>query len=767
MPHQILKLNVGVDVTSTPVLNQTGISSTNLIRFVPDTVVGGLPQKLGGWTQFIPNWTSPSEIRALWAWEDTNNQSHFAIGAETNLYATLSNLVPTDISPQIYTANVSVTFTTVSGSNKVLIGDVGSDATGLDAVYVATQVTVGGLVLYGLYPIEYDSADQYYIYATDVLGNPQNATSSVGPAGAVPSFTTISGSSTVSVALADHGYSVGSNFPVYVSTTVGGITLYGNYTVDGITSSSVFTFLAQNKASSGATVSMNSGKAQLIYYVGAGALPTSTGYGVGLYGGGGYGTGVAVTSGRVFATTAASGTGTVATLSFAGNWTIPLGSQITVAGVTPTAYNGSYTVTGTSPGGTTTVSFASTTTGAQTVPGTITVTYWPFSADSTDGIDWTLDNWGEVLISCPYNGAIYQWEPLSGSTNATVLAYGPSSNHGAIVAMPQRQIIAWGSTFNGLHDPMLIRWCDVNNYDTWVGTITNQAGSFRISKGSKIVACLQAAQQTLVWTDLGLWSMQYVGQPYIYQFNEIGAGCGMIARKAAAPMGGIVYWMGQSQFYKLDGNGVSPIMCPVWDVIFQDIDMNYKNNIRVAANSRFGEVAWYYPITGSGGENTKYIKYNIALDKWDFGTLSRSAWMNESIYGPPIGAAAGTNGNYVYQHETSTDADGQPLLSTMQTGYFALSEADQKVFVDEVWPDMKWGYYGGTQSANVQITFYGADFPGQTPIQYGPYTVTQSTTWFNPRIRARLLAIELSSTDTGSFWRLGGIRYRSAPDGRY
>lgn len=765
MPHQMLKLLPGVNTNKTIALNEAALSSSNLIRFIPDQTLGGLPQKLGGWTQFVKNWTSATPIKALLAWEDTNNNPHLAIGAEDALYVASGDpLVPVDISPQIYTANVSLALTTVAGSNRVLVGDVGSHITGFDAVYVATQITIGGLVLYGLYPAFLNSADSYYIYATDVLGNPQYATSSVGPAGAVPVFDTTSGSETVAVTLADHGLSVGSNFPVFVSTSAGGLTLYGNYTVDSVTSSSVFSFLAQNQAGSNATVSMNSGSAQYIYYIGSGVLPTSTGYGVGGYGGGGYGTGTASASGRVFATTAASGTGTVATLSFSGNWTVPVGAQIVVAGVTPAGYNGIYTVTANTPGGTTTVSFASTTTGVQTVAGTITVTYWPFNLGETaTNKDWTLDNWGEVLIACDFNGGIYQWSPISGAFNATILPYGPATNHGAIVAMPQRQIIAWGSTFNGLHDPLLIRWCDVNNYDDWIGKITNQAGSYRLSKGSKIVACLQAAQQTLVWTDLGIWSMQYVGQPFVYQFSELGTGCGLIARKACAAVGGTVYWMGQSQFYRLSGNGVEPVGCPVWDVIFQDIDMDYKDNIRVAVNSRFGEISWFYPITGSAGVNTKYVKYNITIDKWDFGTLTRTAWINESIYGPPIGAADGI----IYQHETSTDAAGQPMLPTMQTGYFALSDADQKVFVDEVWPDMKWGYYGGTQNANVQITFYGADFPGQTPITYGPYTVTQATKWFNPRIRARLLAIEISSTDSGSFWRLGGIRYRSQPDGRY
>jgi hypothetical protein len=330
--------------------------------------------------------------------------------------------------------------------------------------------------------------------------------------------------------------------------------------------------------------------------------------------------------------------------------------------------------------------------------------------------------------------------------------------------MPQRQIIAYGSTFNGIIDNLLVRWCDVENYEDWIGSVTNQAGSYRIPRGSRIVGGIQAPQQGLLWTDTACWSMQYIGQPYVYSFNEIGTGCGLIAQKAAGTLNGVVYWMGPSQFYMLAGNGVEPIYCPVWDVIFQDIDLTNVSKIRFAANSLFNEVAWYYPITSSGGEVAKYVKYNAGLRQWDFGTLGRTAWLNQSVLGNPIGASPE---RYIYQHETSPNDDGQPMLSSFQTGYFALSEADVKTFIDQVWPDMKWGYYGGSQNANVQITFYYTDYAGQTPLVSGPFTVTQSTQYVTPRFRGRLVSIGISSSDIDSFWRLGNIRYRLQPDGKF
>jgi len=229
-------------------------------------------------------------------------------------------------------------------------------------------------------------------------------------------------------------------------------------------------------------------------------------------------------------------------------------------------------------------------------------------------------------------------------------------------------------------------------------------------------------------------------------------------------MNGVIYWMSQSQFFQYSGNGVTPIFCPIWDVIFQDLDTTQVDKIRIAANSRFNEVAWFYPTTGSNGIPTKYAKFNAGLQNWDFGTLTRTAWINQSVLGPPIGA---DDNQYIFQHETSPDADGKPMASSFRTGYFALSDADVKQFVDQVWPDMKWGYYGGAQNANVNLTFYTADYPGQTPTTYGPFSLTQSTTFVTPRFRARLMAMEFASNDIGSFWRLGNMRYRTQIDGKF
>ena len=701
MAHSTLKLIPGVDVIKTPTLNEAALSSTNLVRFMPDRNNLGLVQKLGGWVAYF-NSAYSSTIRALKGWADLNAVNHLAVGCTASLNVLTGNNNQ-NITPQTYTTNTSPNFSTTSGSTTVTVIDSGIVASIYDYVDYVTPVSVGGIVLSGPYLIQSAASTTYTITAATA------ATSTVANGGASYTFSTTSASPVVTAVLNNHGYSVGSQFYVGVATTVGGLTLSGLYIVASVVDANTFTFSAQNTASSTAgPVSINSGNIRSQFYIAVGPQPTGAGFGVGGFGTGGFGVGTA-----------------------------------------PTA-----------------------------TPGTAII-----------ASDWTLDNFGENLIACPAGGPIYFWSPSGSLQNAQILSgQVPLVNDGIFVAMPQRQVIAWGSSFTLQPDPLLIRWSDVADSTVWIGTATNQAGSYRIPTGSKIVTCIQGPQQGLIWTDLDLWSMQYIGAPLVYGFNKIGSNCGAISRKCVGQMGNTIYWMSQKQFFMNAGQGPQPLPCPVWDVIFQNLksgnDANgipYTQHIRCAPNSQFNEIMWFYPSANGNGENDSYVKFNTVLNQWDFGSLGRSAWIDQSVLGPPIGA--GTD-NYLYQHEIGNDAASgtttTAMQSSMQTGFFSIAEGDNIMYVDQIWPDMKWGTYSGNQNATVNMTLYWTNYAGDPTVSTGSYAgapsnlvssatfpMTQSTEYISCRIRARLIAVSISSNDVGTFWRLGGIRYRAAPDGKY
>jgi hypothetical protein len=766
MPHAALSLQPGVDLIKTPALNEAAISSSNLIRYLADRPGVAFPQRLGGWIKYCST-ALPSIVRALKAWEDLNGNTWLGIGCTNGLYGLISSQSsPTNISPRTNTTNHLCNIVGTSSSYTFTINDSGSNTNIYSSLYFATPISVGGTLVSGVYSINTTTNSNQYtilnstysLYNTvqtctitnasptvitvasapvtgtrvvfsvsgggslptgitagttyfvqnlstttfNISATPTGSlinTSSAGLGtftasfpGQTPYFSVTGANPVVSCLFPNHGLSAGSTFSVTVPTTVGGLTLSGNYTVlsTGLDANN-FQFVASNYPASTAEGFENSDNMNIVYYY---AVPPS-----------------------------------LAPTAFGAN---AFGSN--AFGGAPSA----------------------------TAPGS-----------NLSASNWFLDNWGQYLVACPTGGGIFVYIPNYYIGNATLIANSPVVNNGIFVAMPQQQLVAWGSSFNNISDPLLLRWSDVGNYNVWIAQSINQAGSFRIPTGSRIVSCMQGPQQGLIWTDLDLWAMQYVGAPLVYGFNKIGSNCGLIAPKAATQLSNITYWMSQKQFFMLSGNGVQPIACPIWDVVFQNLNTNYVDNIRAGANTSFNEIWWFYPsVASTNGENDSYVKYNTVLQSWDFGSLARTAWIDQSVLGQPI--ASGTD-NFLYQHEMGNSAAGMPMNSYFTTGYFSMSEGDQQVFVDQIWPDMKWNTYSNSaQNAVVYLTINSVNYPGDTPISYGPYPITQQTEYLSVRVRGRLFSFTIGSTDVNGtviggeqFWRLGKIRYRLAPDGKY
>lgn len=770
----------GVDIIETPALSEVSYQSTNLTRFIPDVKGLGLVQKMGGWVAYY-NAAFSSTIRALKGWADLNGNNFLGVGCEGSLNF-LNGNSNNDITPQTLVTNNSPDFSTTSGSNVVNVVDASISAALVDYVYYVTPVSVGGLILTGSYPIYTSSGSNYSILASS------NATSTVVSGGVSYALTTTNGSSIVVVTFANHGLGVGEtiyidqvapNGNAFASTTVGGITFGGLYTITSLgdtgggdpTNKFCIAASAVATSSAGPTY-VNSGKIQSTFYLAVGPSPTSTGYGVGGFGAGGFGSGASSTA--VFVGTISDGfggAGTTLTVSSLLSGSIIVGQSLSATSIIA----GTYITGGSYP--TYTVSDSQLLTGA-----TFTANLYS-TGTSVSTTDWSLDNFGQDLIACPVGGAIYYYQPNGQLTTAQILGQQvPLVNEGIFTAMPERQIIAYGSSFSLAPDPLNIRWSEAGDPTVWIANSTNQAGSYRLPSGSKIVAGIQGPQQGLIWTDLDLWAMQYVGLPFVYGFNKIGTNCGAISRKSVGTLNNVVYWMSQKQFYLMTNNGVTPMPCSVWDAVFQNLKTGndpvtgvpYTDRIRCAVNSQFNEVMWFYPSANGTGENDSYVKYNTLMQCWDYGLLARTAWIDQSVLGSPIGAGAD---GFLYQHEIGYNAavgnTTTPMLPTMQTGYAQLNEADNIVFIDQIWPDMHWGIYSGDQfppdpNANAEVIFkvYATNYPGDPPTEYS-FTMTQATQYISCRIRARLIAFGLSSSDPNSFWRLGAIRYRYQIDGRY
>lgn len=377
--------------------------------------------------------------------------------------------------------------------------------------------------------------------------------------------------------------------------------------------------------------------------------------------------------------------------------------------------------------------------------------------------DWTMDNWGEILLSCPTDGPIYQWASDSGFSTAIVIPGAPFFNGGIYVSQPQQILVAWRSCLTtGVQDNLTVRWSDAGDFTNWTVSSQTAAGSFHIPTGSKIIGGIQAGTKGVIWTDIDVWLQTYVGGDLTFNHTRMGTGCGLIGPHAAGFMNEAVFWMGLNNIYVLDNNGVSSLPCSVWDYVFQNINTSYTNRVRCAVNSMFNEVTWYFPSATSTGENDSYIRYNQTEGTWDYGTLQRNAWIDSTALGNPIG----TDNQLIYQHELTNDADTTPIQSSFQTGYWTIAEGEELVFVDFFVPDMKFGKYSLPKTAQVEMTLSAVDYVGDTPRTYGPFTFTSTTRYLNPRLRGRYMSMTIDSNDLGSFWRIGAIKYRYNSVGR-
>lgn len=693
MPYNSIILRAGVNTQQTPLLNEAGVSASQLIRYKD-----GLIQSDGGWVNY-GTLTSPSTVRDIHAWEVLAGDKYLGIGATRNLLVYLSSINATkDITPQIMTnTSTGINFSITSGSNVVTVNDVNSAASLYNTVYFNTPISLGTIFLSGAYPVQTVlSTGTYTINAS------ANSTATVTSSGILPIFSLTNNSAIVST-LSPYSFylSITGLFYPFIAPTFASsqLTIQGNYQIFQVTSTAgssyTYSIGLTQQATGTYNVTMSSGAPQLEYFV-TGAPPA---LGVG-FGGGFFGGSSSITSTGPY---------------------IGFGGLGTVAAVTGTP---------------------------------ITTT------------DWSLDNWGDLLIGCPENGPVYIWGESLGILTAQAVSQAPFFNGGLFVSQPQQILVAWRSTqITGAQANLRVAWSNALDYTNWAINNQTTAGGFQIPSGSLIVGGIQGPTYAMISTDIEVWQMQYIGGVDIFNFTKIGNGCGWIGQHAAGILSGNIFWCGINNFWTAGANGVQILACTVWDIIFQNLSVANQGKVRCAVNSAFNEISWFYPSAMSAGENDSYVKVTFDVGtgqpEWSYGSLPRTAWTDISVLGMPIGPdASGT----FYQHEIGVTHPGVGAPS-FQTGWWSIAEGNDFSFVDVITPDFVWGLRSGAQDAQMSLTFFSADYPGDTPVSYGPHIVTQATEYINVRIRGRLMSVLVQSANN-EFFRLGRIRYRWAPAGR-
>jgi hypothetical protein len=597
-------------------------------------------------------------------------------------------------------------------------------------------------------------------------------------------FTTTNLSTTVVVTDSLGGFANGDYVTFFNASAVGGVTVSGEYSITYLTSTT-YSIQVTSAATSSTT---GGGTVYAVYQVTTGSTTynPAVGWGASSWGSGPWGIGIpAVVStvgtriwnqlnwgedlvygprnGPLYYWDATIGyTNTTVTMTNANPCVVTCSLGLLEG--TPFTFS---TTVALSNGGTTTL-----------LPGTIyyvrflTTTTFNISATPTGALISTAGGTQSGVQSISPRGV--PLSALSGSDGSCPLAQSTFT-----ISDASRFLITFGVNDYGSTtiDPMLIRWSDQESLTTWLPAITNQAGSVRLSHGSEIITTLQSRQEILIWTDSSIYSMQYLGPPYVWGTQILADNISIIGPNAAAMASGISYWMGVDKFYKYDGR-VQTLRCDLLRYIYSDINLQQSEQVFGNTNEGFNEVWWFY-CSSSSNTVDKYVIYNYIEDIWYYGSMARTAWLDSGLRNFPLAATYSYN---IVEHENGVD-DGVTVPATaisasITSSQYDIGDGHNFAFVYRMIPDLT--FRGSTIGTTPQVTMYlqGLNNSGSGVTQTGnsnvvntgvltsAINVDQFTGQLYIRIRGRQMQMQITSNTLGTQWQLGSPRIDFRADGR-
>jgi hypothetical protein len=383
---------------------------------------------------------------------------------------------------------------------------------------------------------------------------------------------------------------------------------------------------------------------------------------------------------------------------------------------------------------------------------------------------WSQDNWGEDLIFNVYDGTPYYWDKTLGLGNrATTFASqtgasdAPTVTRRIMVSGSDRHIVCFGCNPQSEtdQDPLMVRWSDQEDAFDWTPSATNSAGFMRISSGSEIISAQKTRQEILIWTDVNLHAMRFVGGEFTFGFSLLASNVSILGPNAVITVGDRVYWMDRENFYAYSGR-IEIIPCTVLRYVFDDINLTQGRKCFAASNKMFDEVLWFYPSSDST-EIDRYVKYSTTEDTWDIGTLSRTAWVDYGIHDNPRACGQVSSVNYVYTHESGDNDDGSAMTSYIESGDFDLGDGEQFMFLNRLIPDID---ITSSVGRSVNYILKTRNFPGDSLVTNSTNAISSTTQQAFLRGRSRQAVLRIESDATDVTWTLGDLRLEMRPDGR-
>jgi hypothetical protein len=362
----------------------------------------------------------------------------------------------------------------------------------------------------------------------------------------------------------------------------------------------------------------------------------------------------------------------------------------------------------------------------------------------TPAATWSMDTWGEYLIACSdADGKLYEWQlGFSSPTLAAAITNAPTSC-AAVMSTAERFIFALGASGN----PRKVAWCDQEDNTDWTPSTTNQAGDFELQTVGSLKCGKRVRGLNLLFTDVDVHASTYIGAQFVYSFEKVGSGCGVISSQSVAAIDTAAIWMSRSGFWIYDGY-VKPLNSDVSDYVFENINYTQASKIYAVHNSKYGEITWFYP-SAQATENDSYVTYNYREGHWAIGSMARTAGTDRGVFSNPLMVSAD---GYVYEHEVGFDYDGGTVYA--ETGPIEVGTGDAVMSVRQVIPDEQ-------TLGEVVVSFKTRMYPTSDESTFGPYTASQPT---DVRFSARQVKVRYTGNVLAD-WRVGVTRLEAVASG--
>ena len=817
MPLQKLQLRPGLNREGTNYSNEGGFYDGDKIRFR-----SGFPEKIGGWIRLSAS-NFLGVCRSLWNWATLNGSNLLGLGTNLKYYIENGGTYY-DITPIVTSSNyinaLSTGFTT-------LISTINANVTTFSLANATNFPTQAGIVKIDSEIIYYNTLSANI--ASSCIRGYANTTAASHTAGSNISSAYFLWRDTNNDAN-DKDFVIFSNCSV---SSVGGIAntvINGEHQVfkyspglDFVLASTSDNSLANVSFATSSVTNVANVTVSYEYPVGLDVYSLGTGWGAGPWGG----TTTSVTatlSANPFTINNSSNVVTVTqTAHGLANGAYVVFSGATAVGNVPAVVLNSAFQISNAATNSYKITLPNTTATSNTTGGGSSVGVLEQSGSQGWGVAytgagvgqqlrlWSNDNYGQDLVLAPRGGPIFYWTADNGvgnraqylsvlSTNKSFSGdYVPSSTNLIIASAIQRFVIAFGANSystgdpNTVFDPMLVRWSDQENPYDWVPSVTNQSGEFRLSNGSYIMNAKSTRQEILVWTDSAIYSMQYLGPPYVWGFNILMDNISVMSPNSAITINNVTYWMGTDKFYIYSGR-VETLPCALRQYIFADINKDQAFQVTCGGNEGYNEVWWFY-VSQSGNQGNshpvidKYVIYNYLERVWYYGSINRTAWLDSGIRQNPMGTfmngvddVGNSLGRVVYHEVGTDDASGAstvPIASYVQSSDFDIGDGHNFGFVWRMLPDINFNGSNVNQPTVIMElqprqnsgSAYGtSDTPAVVSadnyVTYPEYTIQQFTGQVYTRLRGRQMAFKISSDKLGVAWQLGSPRIDIKNDGR-